>query len=88
MKGTKLLDGKGVGGTGRVTLEMIKRIQNYHGFAIRQNSGNLEGMRRAVRAISQHIVQDPNESLEVKIVIAHKVQTAGVGSGETKQQIS
>ena len=64
MKGTKLLDGKGVGGAGRLTLEMIKKIQNYYGFAIRQNSGNLEGMRRAVRAILYHIVQNPNESLE------------------------
>eukprot|EP00112_Aurelia_sp_Birch-Aquarium-sp1_P021080 Seg5580.2 transcript_id=Seg5580.2/GoldUCD/mRNA.D3Y31 product="hypothetical protein" protein_id=Seg5580.2/GoldUCD/D3Y31 len=64
MKGTKLLDGKGVGGAGRLTLEIIKKIQNYYGFAIRQNSGNLEGMKGAVRAILQHIVQNPNESLE------------------------
>ena len=36
MRGKKLSDGKGVGGAGRLTQDMIKRIQNYYGFAIRE----------------------------------------------------
>ena len=41
MKGKKLAVGKGVGGAGRLTQDMINRVQNYYGLAIRQNKGNL-----------------------------------------------
>ena len=65
MKGKRLSDGKVAGGAGRLTAEMIKKMQNYYGIAIRQNCGNLDGMRRAIKAILHHIVQDPSKSLEV-----------------------
>ena len=48
-KGTKLEDGKGIGGAGRLTDTKIDTLQNYYGFAIRQNKGNLEGMTAAVK---------------------------------------
>ena len=63
MRGQKLSDGKGVGGAQRLTQDMIKRIQNYYGLAIRQNKGNLHGMKKAITAIQHHIIEDPEKSL-------------------------
>ena len=54
-KGTKLEDGKGIGGAGRLTDTKIDTLQNYYGFAIRQNKGNLEGMTAAVKAVLPHV---------------------------------
>ena len=54
MKGQKRADGKGVGGANRLTEGMIKRIQNYCGLSIRQNKGNLHGMKKAIIAIQHH----------------------------------
>ena len=59
MKGTKLSDGKGVAGAGRLTNQMIKKLQTYYGFAIRQNKGNLAGMKEAINAIKHHIIEEP-----------------------------
>ncbi len=53
MKGSKLSDGKNVGGAESLTEDIIQGIQNYFGFAIRHNVGNLEGMKTAIDAI-QH----------------------------------
>ena len=53
----KLADGKNVGGQERLTEDWIHKIQNYYGFAIRQNSGNLEGMKQAVLAIQHHVIR-------------------------------
>ena len=39
-RGTKLSDGKGVGGTGRLTDAVVDRMQTYYGYAIRNNKGN------------------------------------------------
>ena len=64
MKGKVLSDGKGVGGAGRLTKDMIKRIQNYYGFAIRQNKGKLEEMKTAIMAIKYHIIREDGETLE------------------------
>ena len=50
-KGKKLADGKPVGGKGRLTDKVIDRIQNYYGKAIRNNPGDLKGMRNDVWAI-------------------------------------
>ena len=36
MRGMKLSYGEGEGGAGRLTQDMIKRIQNYYGFVIRE----------------------------------------------------
>ncbi len=66
MRGLKLSDGKGVGCAVRLTMDMIKRIQNYYGFAIRQNKGDLEKMKTAIAAIMHHLICDNNESLEIQ----------------------
>ena len=62
MKEKTLSDGKTVEGAGRLTEDMIKRIQNYYG--IRQNKGYFEGMKRAITAILHHVVDIPEESFE------------------------
>ena len=62
-KGLKLADGKSVGGAGRLTQDVIKRIQNYYGLAIRQNKGNLPSMKKAVNAILHHVVIDAKKKL-------------------------
>ena len=41
---------KGMGGKGRLTDGMIDKLQNYHGIAIRSNSGNLATMKKAICA--------------------------------------
>ena len=48
-------DGKGLSGTCRLTEKIIDTLQNYYGFAIRQNSGNLEAMQKSVSAILPHV---------------------------------
>ena len=63
-KGKVLGDGKIVGGAGRLTEDMIKRIQNYYGLAIKQNKGNLNGMQNAIKAIKHHVIQISKETLE------------------------
>jgi len=63
-KGVKLADGKSVSGAGRLTDDLINRIQNYFGQCIRNNSGNLGNMRNNVWAIFQHIVIDDTKSME------------------------
>ena len=65
-KGLKFPDGKTVGGAGRLTQDVIKRIQNYYGLAIRQNKGDLPGMKKAVTAILHHVVSDPEKGLSEK----------------------
>ena len=63
LKGNKLEDGKGIAGAGRLTDKMIDTLQNYYGFAIRQNAGNLPGMVKAVNAILGRLSstdQEPN----------------------------
>lgn len=54
-KGIKLDDGKGLEGVGRLTDKKIDTLQNYYGFAIRQNQGNLENMVRDVMAVLPHV---------------------------------
>lgn len=54
-KGLKLEDGKGLAGMGRLTDKKIDSLQNYYGFAIRQNVGDLQGMVAAVESVLPHI---------------------------------
>ncbi|KAK3748587.1 hypothetical protein RRG08_011669 [Elysia crispata] len=54
-KTRKLEDGKGLGGAGRLTDKKIDTLQNYYGFAIRHNAGNLDNMKAAVRAVLPHV---------------------------------
>ena len=50
----KLSDGKGLSGLGWLTDKTIVSLQNYFGFAIRQNAGNLADMRASVKAVLPH----------------------------------
>jgi hypothetical protein len=49
-----LCDGKKLGGAGRLTEHVINTLQNYYGKAIRQNVGNLYGMKKSVAAVLFH----------------------------------
>ena len=53
-RGQKLLDGKTIGGAGRLTDNIINSLQNYYGDAIRRNKGDLNGMMKAVQATLLH----------------------------------
>ena len=57
-RGRKLSDGKTVGGTNRLTDEVIDKIQNFYGQAIRNNCGDLEGMKNDIWAIYGHMISD------------------------------
>ena len=50
-KGGTLPDGKGVGGTGRLTAKVIDQIQTYYGYAIRNNKGDTGAIIKAIWAI-------------------------------------
>ena len=54
MKGKKLSDGKKLSGKGRMTNHVMNTLQNYYGFAIRQNKGNVFGMRKSIAALIHH----------------------------------
>ena len=43
---------KGLGGRGRLTDNIIDKLQNYYGMAIRQNNGDLNAMKSATTAAS------------------------------------
>jgi len=49
-----LCDGKTIGGRGRLTDQLINKMQNYFGLALRNNLSSVEGMQRAVLAILYH----------------------------------
>ena len=53
-KGRKLSDSKFLTGTGRLTDVAINSLQNYFGMAIRQNSGQLYAMEKAIGAVLFH----------------------------------
>jgi hypothetical protein len=54
-RGRKLSDGKPITGAGRLTEQKIDTLQNYYGFAIRQNSDSLVNMQRSVLASLYHV---------------------------------
>ncbi|XP_013398023.2 uncharacterized protein LOC106164605 [Lingula anatina] len=62
-KGMKLSDGKGLQGTGRLTMARIDSMQTFYGLAIRRNLQNLEGMVRETRAIPMHYSEEADHSL-------------------------
>ena len=51
---TRLSDGKGIGGRGRLTDKVIDNLQVYYGQAIRNNTHIIEDMENAVLAIWHH----------------------------------
>ena len=63
-RGIKLADGKSVGGRNRLTDYQIDRMQNFFGEAIRNNTGDLEGMRSSIFAILNHMVKNDNIRLD------------------------
>jgi hypothetical protein len=54
-KRTKLDDGKGVGGRGRLTDGKIDILQNYYGLAIRENLESTSEMARTIEAVLYHV---------------------------------
>lgn len=51
----KLSDGKTIGGRGRLTDALINKIQVYYGQAIRNNTDDLDRMKRAIWSIYFHL---------------------------------
>ena len=62
--GSRLSDGKSVGGKDCLTDAMIDKIQGYYGKAIRSHIASLDGMYEASWAIYHQVVMDSNKSLE------------------------
>ena len=52
--GSKLSDGKAIGGRGRLTGDLIQSLQNWYGSAIRDNRGDYRAMAKAVWASICH----------------------------------
>ena len=65
-KGKKLADGGTVGGRGRLTDAVIDSLQNYYGYAIRNNTNDIEKMEKAIWAIFYHSIQGENEPCEIQ----------------------
>ena len=63
---------KGLGGTNRLTGEMIDKLQNYFGIAIRSNVGNLEGMMSAVAATLFHVASNEKKPWHVHCPVGKK----------------
>ena len=53
---------KGLGGRGQLTNNLIDRIQNYYGIAVRSNVGNLQGMKKGVLASLFHVASSSKEN--------------------------
>ena len=62
IKGKTLWDGKG--GKGGLTDKMIDKMQNYYCKAIRNNTGDLQGMKDSIMAIKQHMIVNEQIPLE------------------------
>lgn len=54
---------KGLGGKGKLTNNMIDKLQNYYGIAIRSNPGNLAGMKKAIYASLMHCASSKDREL-------------------------
>ena len=53
---------KGIGGKGKLTNNMIDRLQNYYGIAIRENKNNLKAMQAATRATLFHVASSKDNN--------------------------
>ena len=82
LKGKKLADGKGVSGKGRLTDKAVTTLQNYYGMAIRQNMGDLQGMRKVVGAVPYHCSELKMKKLATSFVL-HERQ-AGANGNQTR----
>jgi hypothetical protein len=54
LKGKLLSDDKRLTGKGRMTNKVIYTLQNYYGMAIRQNRGDIYGMKKSIAALIYH----------------------------------
>ena len=80
-RGQKLSDGKGVGGTGRLTEGMIDHIQNNYGESILSHS-DIDSMKKAINAILHHMIKDDTMPLvQQHMCIAQDTVKRGVNSG-------
>ena len=82
-KGKKLVDGKPVGGKGRPSDKVIDRIQNYYGKAIRNNPGDLKGMRNHVWAIYNHMIEASDIPLQEQHKLCPKHKGGWCSFGKT-----
>ena len=64
MHGIKLKDGGNVGGHGHLTDNIIDKMQNNFGEAIRSNAGNRDGMYHAIWTINKHMIRNDDETLQ------------------------
>ena len=64
MKGQKMEDGGRVQGRGRLSDNVIDKMQKYYGRAIRENSGDLHKMKTRIWAIVYQMIKDESSSLE------------------------
>ena len=76
---------KGFGGRGRLTNNIIDKLQNYYSMAIRQNSGDLNAMRSATDASLFHVASSATN--DYIIPIAHRVQKVGAYSKKIERII-
>ena len=79
---------KGVGEGGRLTDKVIDRIQNYHGIAIKENSGNLNGIKDSINAIKCHMIENKGLPLQKqhRYCPKRKIHVASSGlTNRTKQ---
>ena len=60
-KGKLLVDKKRFTGVGRMTDKVINTLQNYYGMCIRQNKGDLYGMKKSVASLIHHCSEDDND---------------------------
>ena len=73
---------KGLDGRGRLTDNIIDKLQNYYGMTVRQNSGDLNAMKSAASLF--HVASLPHMII---ILIVHQDQMVGVYSNPIKQII-
>ena len=92
----KLADGKTIGGRGRLTEAIIKKIQRYYGLAIRQNVLKIANLTQnqkdvAVYQMKKNIwlfcpILSPGPISHCSIIIVQSVQILGVVGKEIKWQ--
>ena len=61
MRNFKKLE-KGISGKGKLASNMINRLQNYYGIAIRSNKNNLKGMQSATKAALFHVTSNKDHN--------------------------
>jgi hypothetical protein len=55
-------DNKGLGGKARLTDAVIDKLQNYYGIAIRSNSKDIDGMKKAIYTAFCHCASSEKDN--------------------------